>query len=162
MIIDTDEIPILDVSLIDAEYNEIINKKKPLAFFKRKKEAHKYLRGYVGFHLWKTEGIDGEPNGSYSYIAGTNNDSIQIMPATKMDKMPRARRIFVLHKEHPELVEQQIMDISNMLKFGFGRWNELMTYPFPFKYLQEYLDDQAETSFGKHWNEITYRGDLYK
>ena len=52
LIIDTDEIPILDVSLIDDGYSEIVNGDKPLAFFKRKSEAHKYLRGYVGFHLW--------------------------------------------------------------------------------------------------------------
>lgn len=74
--------------------------------------------------------------------------------------MPRARRIFVLHKENLELVELQIMEISDMLKFGFGRWNELMTYPFPFKFLLEYLDDAAEITFCKHWSEITYKGDL--
>lgn len=39
MIIDTDEIPILDVSLIDAEYNEIINKKSHLLFSKEKRSA---------------------------------------------------------------------------------------------------------------------------
>ena len=75
----------------------------------------------------------------------------------KMDKMPRARRIFVLHKEHPEQIENQIMEIADMLKFGFGRWNELMTYPFPFKFLLEYLDDAAEIAFSKHWSEITYK-----
>lgn len=160
LIVDTDEIPILDVSLIDNGYEEIVKGEKPLAFFKRKSEAHKYLRGYVGFHLWRTEGLDNEPNASFSYIAGTNNDSIQLKKDTKMDKMPRARRIFVLHKEKSELVESQIMEISDMLKFGFGRWNELMTYPFPFKFLQEYLDDAAETTFCKHWSEITYKGDL--
>ena len=160
LIIDTDEIPILDVSLIDDGYSEIVNGDKPLAFFKRKSEAHKYLRGYVGFHLWKTDGIDGEPNSSYSYIAGINNDNIQLKKDTKMDKMPRARRIFVLHSEHPELVESHIMNICEMLKFGFGRWNELMTYPFPFKFLQEYLDDATETAYCKHWIEITYKGDL--
>lgn len=160
IIIDTDEIPILDVSLIDKGYEYIGKGEKPLAFFKRKSEAHKYLRGYVGFHLWRTDGLDSEPNASFSYIAGTNNDSIQLKKDTKMDKMPRARRIFVLHKENPELVEFQVMEISDMLKFGFGRWNELMTYPFPFKFLQEYLDDAAETTFCKHWSEITYTGDL--
>lgn len=64
-----------------------------------------------------------------------------------MDKMPRARRIFVLNKSNPETVENEIMEIASMLKFGFGRWNELMTYPFPFKFLQEYLDDACETVF---------------
>jgi hypothetical protein len=52
------------------------------------------------------------------------------------------------------------MEIASMLKFGFGRWNELMTYLFPFKFLQEYLDDACETVFSKHWKDITYKGEL--
>jgi hypothetical protein len=82
------------------------------------------------------------------------------MQNTKMDKMPRARRIFVLNEDNPEAVSSDINEITAMLKFGFGRWNELMTYPFPFKFLQEYLDDACETVFSKHWRDITYRGDL--
>lgn len=160
IIIDTDEIPILDVSLIDDGYAKIFKGEKPLAFFKRKDEVHKYLRGYVGFHLWKSDGMDGEPEGSYSYIVGTNNDSLQIKNGTKMDRMPRARRIFILHKEHPELVESQIIEISGMLKLGLGRWNEMMTYPFPFKFLREYLDNASETVFCIHWNEINSKTDL--
>lgn len=159
-IVDTDEIPILDVNLIDEAYNQVANKDETVAMFKRKKVAHDYLRGYIGFHLWKTEGIDGEPNSSYSYISGTNSESMKITPKTKMDKMPRARRIFILHKENAELIEQHIIEICDMLKFGFGRWNELMTYPFPFKFLQEYLDDAAETAYSLHWKDITYKKDL--
>src|SRR5574344_234492 len=159
-IVDTDEIPILDVNLIDEAYNQVANKDETVAMFKRKKVAHDYLRGYIGFHLWKTEGIDGEPNSSYSYISGTNSESMKITPKTKMDKMPRARRIFILHKENAELIEQHIFEICEMLKFGFGRWNEMMTYPFPFKFLQEYLDDAAETAYSIHWKDITYKKDL--
>ena len=156
-IVDTDEIPILDVNLIDEAYSKVANDGETVAMFKRKKVAHNYLRGYIGFHLWKTEGIDGEPNSSYSYISGTNSESMKITPKTKMDKMPRARRIFILHKESPELIEQHIFEICEMLKFGFGRWNEMMTYPFPFKFLQEYLDDAAETAYSIHWKDITYK-----
>ena len=159
-IVDTDEIPILDVNLIDEAYNQVANKDETVAMFKRKKVAHDYLRGYIGFHLWKTEGIDGEPNSSYSYISGTNSESMKITPKTKMDKMPHARRIFILHKENADLIEQHIFEICEMLKFGFGRWNELMTYPFPFKFLQEYLDDAAETAYSLHWKDITYKKDL--
>ncbi|MCQ2960241.1 MAG: hypothetical protein MJ198_08660 [Bacteroidales bacterium] len=159
-IVDTDEIPILDVNLIDEAYSQVTNEGETVAMFKRKKVAHDYLRGYIGFHLWKSEGIDGEPYSSYSYISGTNSESMKITPKTKMDKMPRARRIFILHKENPELIEQHIFEICGMLKFGFGRWNELMTYPFPFKFLQEYLDDAAETAFSIHWKDITYKKDL--
>ncbi|MCQ2960102.1 MAG: hypothetical protein MJ198_07955 [Bacteroidales bacterium] len=105
----------------------------------------------------KTAGIDGEPNFSYSYISGTNSESMKITPKTKMDKMPRARRIFILHVENQELIEQHILEICEMLKFGFGRWNELMTYPFPFKFPQEFLDDAAETAYSIHWKNITYK-----
>ena len=160
LIINTEEIPILDAKLIDDGYGKVVNERETISMFKRKKVAHEYLRGYIGFHLWKSEGIEGEANGSYSYISGTNSENMQIMQNTKMEKMPHARRIFVLNKEHPETVENEIMEIAAMLKFGFGRWNELMTYPFPFKCLQEYLDDACETVFSKHWKDITYKGEL--
>ena len=160
LIIDTDEIPILDVELIDEGYDQVINKGETVAMFKRKKNVHEYLRGYIGFHLWKSDGLNGEKDAAYSYIAGTNSENMQIMQNTKMDKMPRARRIFVLNEDNPEVVSSDINEITAMLKFGFGRWNELMTYPFPFKFLQEYLDDACDTLFSKHWRDITYRGDL--
>lgn len=160
LIIDTEEIPILDANLIDDGYGKVVNEGETISMFKRKKVAHEYLRGYIGFHLWKSDGIDGDANGSYSYLSGTNSENMQIMQNTKMDKMPRARRIFVLNKENPESVENEIMEIASMLKFGFGRWNELMTYPFPFKFLQEYLDDACEIVFSKHWKDITYKGEL--
>lgn len=162
LIIDTEEIPILDVELINAAYDAVVNEGETVAMFKRKKnsQSHLYLRGYIGFHLWKSEGMDGDPNASYSYISGTNSENLQITQGTKMDKMPRARRVFPLHAEHHDIIESDIMEIAGMLKFGFGRWNELMTYPFPFKFLQEYLDDACETVFSKHWKDIIYRGDL--
>lgn len=156
LIIDTDEIPILDVGLIDEGYGKVLNDGEPLALFKRKAQAHQFLRGYIGFHLWKTDGLYGEPEGAYGYIAGTNSESLQIKKGQKMDKMPRARRIFILHKESPELVTKQIQEICSMLKFGFGRWNEIMTYPFPFKFLMEYLDDCCEIAYSKHWSQLTY------
>ena len=157
LIIDTDEIPVLDVQFIDEAYNDIVNGDMPLSFFKRKDEAHKYLRGYIGLHLWQTEGLNGEPNGAYSYISGTNSENMQILKSTKMDRMPRVRKVFILHKVDDASVEYQITQIMDMLRFGFGRWNEMMTYPFPFKFLQEYLDDACEISFSKHWSEITVK-----
>ena len=155
LVIDTDEIPILDVSLIDDAYAEILNKTLPLSFFKRKKEAHKYLRGYIGFHLWKEDGLYGEPDASFAYISGINSENMQIMKSAKMDRLPRVRRIFVLHCENKDVLKKDVLEIVDMLKFGFGRWNEMMTYPFPFKFLQEYLDDVCEIAFCKHWSELT-------
>lgn len=152
LIIDTDEIPILDVAEIDEGYGDIVNKGEKLSMFKRKKEAHKYLRGYIGFHLWETEGLDGDPYCSYSYISGNHPQNMQILHSGKMDKMPRARRIFILHEENPDTVKDDIHEIADMMRYGFGRWNEGMTYPFPFKYLYEYLDNECEIRLSKHWD----------
>lgn len=152
LIIDTDEIPILDAVEIDKGYGEIVNDGEVLSMFKRKREAHKYLRGYIGFHLWETEGIDGEPYPSYSYITGHHPQNLQILPYAKMDKMPRVRRIFILHEENPDKVKNNIMEIAGMMRYGFGRWNEEMTYPFPFKFLYEYLDNECEMKLSKHWD----------
>lgn len=160
LIVDTEEIPILDVDAIDEGYAKVINENVTLSMFKRKAEAHKYLRGYIGFHLWKTDGMNGEKETSYSYISGFNSENLKILPSIKMDKMPRAKRIFVLHANVPDEVYPQVLEICNMLKFGLGRWNELMTYPFPFKFLKEYLDDACETAYCKHWDDITYNKDL--
>ncbi len=154
LIVDTDEIPILDANLIDEGYGKVINEGETISMFKRKKVVHEYLRGYIGFHLWKTDGLHGEPEGSYSYISGTNIRSVRLQERgshTMMDRMPRARRIFILHAAHPEKIEDEVYEIASMLKFGFGRWNEIMTYPFPFKYLYEYLDNVCETRFCEHW-----------
>lgn len=152
LIVDTDEIPILDAPEIDKGYDDIVNNGEKLSMFKRKKVAHKYLRGYIGFHLWRTKGIYGEDNDSYSYISGIHPQNIQILQSSKMDKMPRARRIFILHAGVPERIKDDILDIANMMRFGLGRWNEEMTYPFPFKYLYEYLDNECEIKLSKHWN----------
>lgn len=158
LIIDTDEIPILDAQKIDDAYEGIMNGNECVWMFKRKRNniVYDYLRGYIGFHLWKSDGINGEENGAYSYISGFNCENLKIMPNTKMDRMPRARKLFILHSERSENIESDKDQIANMLKFGFGRWNEMMTYPFPFKFLQEYLDNKTEIIFGKHWKDITY------
>ena len=95
--------------------------------------AQKYISD-LNAHRW-SDGLTITQNGDetdmdthgWHNIAGINNDNIQLKKDTKMDKMPRARRIFVLHSEHPELVESHIMNICEMLKFGFGRWNLCVT-----------------------------------
>lgn len=110
------------------------------------------MRGYIGFHLWETEGLNGEPYCSYSYISGNHPQNMQILYSGKMDKMPRARRIFILHEENPDTVKDDIHEIADMMRYGFGRWNEGMTYPFPFKYLYEYLDNECEIRLSKHWD----------
>ena len=161
LIVDTEEIPILDAKEIDEGYDEVVNNGETIAMFRRKKNVHKYLRGYIGFHLWKSEGIDGKANDSFSYISGINKEKIKFINGNKMDKMPRARKIFILKTNNQALVDSHIKEICSMLKFGFGRWDELMTYPFPFKFLLEFLDNAAETAYSKHWEEISYYKDLF-
>lgn len=85
-IVDTDEIPILDVNLIDEAYSKVANNGETVAMFKRKKVAHKYLRGYIGFHLWKTDVLIKSVKVRIS-ISGTNSEIMKITPKTKMDKM---------------------------------------------------------------------------
>lgn len=160
MIIDANEIPILNAELIDEGYGLVFNENEKISMFKRVKVAHKYLRAYIGFHLWKCDGLEGEPEGAYSYISGINLENIQIHGGTKMDRMPRARKIFILHKERPDAIDGEIMEIQKMLQFGLGRWNELMTYPFPFKLLYEYLDNACELAFSLHWDKITSKAVL--
>lgn len=160
LIIDTEEIPILDAKQIDDTYGKIIERSDPecdsFNMFKRKGSGtnHKFLRGLMGFHLWKEEGLDGEGSESYSYISGYNSDNFKTGATFKIGKVPRVRRIIILKKEHQERVWEDIQELKNMLTVGLGQWDELMTYPFPFKFLQEYLDNQSEMTFSKHWSEM--------
>lgn len=160
LIFDTDEIPILDAKQIDDTYGKIIAGTDPdcdtICMFKRKREGtdHKYLRGLMGFHLWKSDGIEGEDSEGYSYISGYNVGNFKTGVGFKIDKVPHVRRVFVLKKDSPERVWEDIQELKSMLAVGFGQWDELMTYPFPFKFLQEYLDNQTEMVFSKHWGEM--------
>lgn len=156
LIIDTDEIPVLDCDLIDEAFCEASRKGEDrVTLFKNKKDGgnHRYLRGYMGFHLWETDGIDG--GRAFSYIAGWNSENINTTNP-KIERVPRARRILVLSCGNSSAVRTDIADISDMLMQGFGRWDELMTYPYPFKFLKEYLDDRCEATFGKHWDDVTH------
>lgn len=92
--------------------------------------------------------------GAYSYISGNNSHRIQFIASQKIDKMPRVRRIFILEKKHPDRVWDNIQQLKVMLLVGFGRWGEQMTYPFPFKFLQEYLDKESKETYEKHWSEL--------
>ena len=48
------------------------------------------------------------------------------------------------------ILKNLVLELKNILTLGLGQWDELMTYPFPFKFLQEYLDNQSEMTFSKH------------
>ncbi|WP_455669568.1 hypothetical protein [Phocaeicola sp.] len=160
MIIDTGEIPILDAAMIDKAYHLIESgEKKSRTFMKNKDEAPKYLRGYIGLNMWKSEDLEGNPESAYSYISGFFWGLLNLSQGN-MDRVPRVRKLFILKQEHPEQVESHIQEIKDLLKAGFGRWNEYMTYPYPFKFLQEYLDYASEVSYSCHWSEITRNKEL--
>ena len=155
MIYDTEEIPIFDTDKLNAAYEDILNGIENTTMFKRKKESHDFMQGYVGCTIWESEGLKGSKYPSYSYFSGVNNGSLRFYrDSESIDKMPRARRIFVLHAEDEKAIDMDIKEIIIMLRYGFGRWNELMTYPLPFKFLTEHLDKMCLTTFDKHWNKV--------
>jgi hypothetical protein len=159
LILDTDEVPMLDAEKIENGYDKV-QQGETLSFFKRNENAPYYFAGYKGLHVWRTRDLDDHEDGAFSFIAGSNGKSIRMMDSEVLDRLPRARRIFPLHLEHPEALDSDVEEILVMLNNGFGRWNELMTYPYPFKFLYEHLDDSAETSFSMHWSEITATKEL--
>ena len=158
LIIDTEEIPVLDKEQIEEGYDTIKRNGITENYFKKAANKHLYLGGYIGLHYWQIKGIEGENDGSISYIAGKNSESITSMTHAKMDRMPRARKLFVLSTFSPENVNGDIKEILTMLKVGIGRWNEFMNYPFPFKFLREFMDWQTEHKKGLHWER--FRGSL--
>lgn len=157
VIVDTDEVPILDANDIGETYGAIVNDGVKLSVFKRKAVGHRFLRGLIGMHLWNAGTIPGTQYETYSYLAGINRENFQITQGNKIDKVPRVRRIMPIHVEDVSTIQEDILKIVNMLMLGFGRWNEIMTFPFPFKFLQEHLDNLSESSMGMHWQEITYK-----
>ncbi len=159
LIIDTEEVPMLDADRIEQGYDEVAKGETP-SLFKRNDNAPYYFGAYKGLHVWRTHDLDGNENRAFSYIAGYNGKTIYIIDSESLDRMPRARRIFPLHLEHQEDLDSNIKEIMNMLNNGFGRWNEVMTYPYPFKFLNEYLDDSVEIAFSIHWSEVGVKKDL--
>lgn len=80
-----------------------------------------------GISFMERRRSDGEKSESYSYISGYNSDNFNTCVSFKIDKVPRVRRIFILRKENPERVWDDIQEMKNMLVRGFGQWDELMT-----------------------------------
>lgn len=75
----------------------------------------------------------------YCYINGKDNG--HMLYSNKEDHAPvkfqHARKIYVLQGANPDLIGDHIAMITGMLNFGFASWNKDMTYPLPFKLLQE-------------------------
>lgn len=153
IIYDTEEIPMLDADKINDGYDDVLNNGVTVSMFKRKANVQEYFNGYVGLSAWLIDDLHGNENCSYAYISGLNRN-LTVQNGGSLDKMPRARCIHALKLQHPEKQEQDFKEILEMLKFGFARWNELMTYPYAFKFLREYLDNQCEIAYDCHWHQI--------
>ena len=91
---------------------------------------------------------------SFAYISGYAKTKLQLSTQKNLDRLPHMRLLLLLSAERPDLVDEQLVEIKDLLKYGLGRWNEMMTYPYPFKLLAEYLDDQTERTYGFHWDQI--------
>ncbi len=157
MIVDTNEIPVLDANEIEMSYrlvNAKVENEATIARVKRVDNSHLYLRTYMGFHLWKSEGLYQEVDQAYSYTSGIDPYYIKVTADKAIDRLPHVRKIFILHLENKDKQSDDISEIVEMMKAGFGRWDNIMTYPFPFKFLYEYLDNKSELLWSKHWREI--------
>lgn len=152
LIIDSNEIPVLNTKEIDELYYYMKKdpKKYPVSMFKRREIQHKYIGGILGGHLWYTAGLE-EGELAYAYSMGFFYNSIKTRDKNYIVRPPRVRYIFILAQENPHLVQLHINQIMNMLKVGFGRYNELMTYPFPFKFLYEFLNNETLKKLKCHW-----------
>lgn len=154
LILTTAEVPILDGDLINEEYERIEAEDDTLSAFKRVEKVHRNFRGYIGFHFWEVEPFD-KVLRSFAYISGYVKTKLQLSIRNNLDRLPHMRLLLLLSAERPDLVDEQLAEIKDLLKYGLGRWNEMMTYPYPFKFLAEYLDDQTERRYGFHWDQVS-------
>lgn len=151
LIADTKEIPILDADAIDQAYDEMRQTGNRVSMFKRVGIVSKYLGPYVGFHLWNIHNPLAADLPAFAYLVGKERGDIKVTEKIKIDKMPHVRHVMALHLAHPERFEEDRDEIIAMLKFGLGRWKEMMTYPVAFKFLEEHLEAVSLRTAKKHW-----------
>lgn len=154
-IIDTDEIPILSCRAIERQVDALIEAgARSFSPLRNNDYVFSNFSGYIGLNFWRMDPAGISPYPVFAYIAGFNKN-LKITKSTKFDKMPHVRHIEVVSASRPDDIPNEINEISEMLKFGYGRWGEVMTYPFPFKHLYEHLEHTALTAPDpKHWDEI--------
>lgn len=134
-------------------FNKSLKGRALLSMFKRESLKETMLGGYQGIHTWKSNGIYDE-NDAFNYMVGTNSTNLQIKECTVFDKVPHTYSVFPLRIENLERKEEDRLEILNMLSYGFGRWNEAMCYPFPFKFLTEHIERMCLENFNQHWKEV--------
>lgn len=170
LIVDTEEVPVLPMANWENFFGRL-EKEDGLskASFKNTSlkgsddnvsNCEKLLNGYVGLSTWFVDDFEGSGTKVYAYLAGLDPANIHGDNPKGIETAPRVRYIVPLRQSDPEKEQHDVEEITSMLATGFGRLGEVMTYPFPFKFLSEYLDNLCETAYGKHWDEINYKTDL--
>lgn len=79
---------------------------------------------------------------------------MKILDEFIIDKVPHTKRIMCLEIRDITKRETEMMSIIDMLKYGFGKWNIAMSYPLPFKFMQEYLDLLCCSKKKCHWENL--------
>lgn len=164
LIIDTDENPIVDSSKMESLYEthreieksetgeSVAYQKNALNEMRCVGNVHDYIKGVFGFRMWERNAIIGDLP-TFSYIVGVNTG--KNLPAMHhLQKMPRTKRIVILQANNKEAIPTHLEEFESMLKQIFGRYNEMECYPFPFKFLQEYLDRSTLIRKGIHWSSL--------
>ena len=161
LILDTSEIHILNAENIEKGYDLIVNHNEKLSIFKNRDTQFLYVGGVIGLHLWQIPSHDDEIKAIYAYTSGVYFNHLKGV-SEQYIKPPHVRYILVLDAQKTDRIKDDIEQIINLLKFGFGRWNEMMTYPFAFKFLSEFLENECLILYGKKWSEIGMSTDLMK
>lgn len=114
-----------------------------------------YLSGYIGLRLWESEGLSINNFPSYAYMVGETKGKSTVN--RKFKGAPRTKRIFVISATNPEKIQEDVLEIINMLKNIFGRYGEFEAYPYPFKFIREYLNKVNLEDRGYGWDRLNWK-----
>lgn len=134
-------------------FHKTLEGQAKVSMFKREKLKEEMLGGYQGIHTWDSKGLNGE-DGAFCYMVGNNASNLSLIESTVFDKVPHTHSVFPLRITNKECLQNDKKAILSMLSFGFGRWNEAMNYPFPFKFLEEHIERMCLEKFKQHWKKI--------
>lgn len=158
-IVDTDENPVLDTDLIDNLYirhqDAQDNGRSAANEMRQATNIDNYLSGYIGLRLWESEGLSINNFPSYAYMVGETKGKSTVN--RKFKGAPRTKRIFVISATNPEKIQEDVLEIINMLKNIFGRYGEFEAYPYPFKFIREYLNKVNLEDRGYGWDRLNWK-----
>lgn len=166
LIVSTDEFPMLNTDELSRYYSRFHT--DPETGKLRKSEDFRYtlvknlfrvenvdrlLCGLIGFRYWNAEPLTPCGQKGISYLVGLNHD-LNKKNIKEFSKTAKVKKIFVLSSQNPQKVPTHLKQIFSMLKHPFGRSGEMATYPLPFKFVDEYLDNVTLERHGIHWKEF--------